>query len=550
MRRILTILALPLLLACTAPAPVPQDSPLTQATGQGQTLSCEPGKEHWRDAGPPKRGGTLNRGATPFGHLDVSQPTASSPLTAGAPQSNQGLVQVRGCSYEDLTMVPSLAKSWEASPDGRAWTFRLEERAKWHSKPPVNGRPFTAHDVVWTIDHQRKGGVLRPYYVDVTAEARDNNTVVFRTKEPDSDFVMKMGDFNNVMLAKEIQEQHGDFKTVAVGTGPWVLKDFKQAEGEITSVPNPDYYVMGADGKALPYLEMVRTIAFADDASHLAALRTGQIDIGRFNGIEKTDADILKQASPQTRIYEQIVFTHINLWFDVNRKPFDDVRVRRAFSLAVDADDLIGRYQGAATPAGFMPPFLKDWAWPEAKVREKFKPDVEAGKRLLAEAGYNPADLNFVISTAQIFHQDAEVVQAHLKKLGVNTTIRVDAPNFQPIFQQSQFELAVGSRGGVFFPGYWAGEMVHSHTAPKHLQVKDPEVDRLAQAVLGEVDQAKRKEAVDRVQDRLFETMYYRPIVSRYYFHAVACRVKNNRLIVPTYNPINVTEAWLDPTGC
>ena len=258
----------------------------------------------------------------------------------------------------------------------------------------------------------------------------------------------------------------------------------------------------------------------------------------------------LRQANPKLRTYEQIVFTTIGLWFDLARKPLDDPRVRRAMALALDPEDQIARYQGGAVRSGFIPAFMRDFSWSQEKLRERFKPDLEGARKLLAEAGVRPGDLKFNMKTANIFQQDAEVAQKQLEAIGVSATISVDNPVFNPIFQRSEFELAFGSPGGVIFPSWWMGDLMRASSAPKHLRPLAPEMEALAIAQGKELDLARRKAIIDQMQERLYELMPFVPQVSRLYYHVVSCRLRNASQVVPTYNPPLVKEAWLDPTGC
>ncbi len=541
-----------LLAACGAaggaqPAPAAISETQFKPSAPQQEVQCEAGKEAWRTQGAPKRGGTLVRASLPFDNFDITKPGTTT-LYLGAAQVNQTLVELRGCHYEDIAMMPSLAKSWQMSPDGRTWTLSLRNDVKWHNKPPVNGRPFTSADVAWTIELQKREGILRATWQDVEHQEPDAHTVILRLKEPDADFILRMGSQLNVMLAREVKEQFGDFKSVAIGTGAYMVKDFKQAQ-ELWLEPNPGYYEQGADGKPLPYLEGVRTLPFSDVAAQVAALRSGQLDISSYNGVEKGDAEALRTANTKLRIYEQIVFSTISLWFDVTKKPLDDPRVRKALAMAINPDDLIARYQGGGVRSGFVPAFLKDYAWSQEKLREKFKPQLEQAKKLLAEAGF-PADQRLPIKTGSFFQQDAEVIQKHLEAIGVNTTIDVEGTAFGTLFSKGEFLMGFGPITGVTYPSYWVGDLVRSGAAPRFLRTGDAQIDSLAAAAAREVDPGKRKQTIDQLQDRLYEVMPYVPVASRLYYHVLSCRTKNARLINPAYNSRTAVEAWLDPSGC
>ncbi|HEV7661887.1 MAG TPA: ABC transporter substrate-binding protein, partial [Chloroflexota bacterium] len=259
-----------------APTPAPAAAqPKVEPTAVAASVSaatpasqCDPGKEQWRSTDPPKRGGTIVRPSS----IDFFDPTRPTGAGDPAPQVYQGLFETRGCRYGDTVMVPVLAKSYEISPDGLTYTIKLRDNVKWHNKPPVNGRPFTSADVAWSIEFHKAGSVVRSFWEGVTHDEPDPYTVILHLKQPDADFLQKLGHYQNFMLAHEVKEQDGDFGKTAIGTGPFMLQDWKQGQ-ESMAVRNPDYYEMGTDGKPLPYVDAVRTVNFSDYNAEVAAFR-------------------------------------------------------------------------------------------------------------------------------------------------------------------------------------------------------------------------------------------------------------------------------------
>jgi len=541
-----------LLTGCTAFTPSAgelEQPPQTAATEDKGFLQCEQGKEHWRSAGPPKRGGQLVRSVVaPADHLDVTK--TGGQAGAVLPQVNQSLVEARQCHYEDTFMVPAIAKSWEVSPDGTTWTFKLREEARWHNKAPVNGRRFNSGDVAFMIEHHKAEGLQRPFWVKVTHQEPDPQTVVMRLVEPDADFLVQVGHQSNVMLAKEVREQYGDFRSVAIGTGPFMLKDYKVTT-EFLLEPNPDYHETGIDGKRLPYIDSVRTIAFGDDASELAALRAGQIDTAKSFGLEKLEADNVRRQRPlNLRIEEQFNPAVLALWFDTAKAPLSDVRVRRAIALGMDAEGFISRYQGGAMRAGFIPAAITEFAWPQEKIKQKLSPDPDRAKRLLAEAGFR-TDQKLVLKTGGAYTQDAEVAREQLQAIGVPVDIVIEGRNFSPVFQRSEFDLAIGPPGGIAFSNYWIRQILVGETAPRHVrQLNDPQVESLAVAQSREMEPVKRKVLIDQLQERLYEVVPHVPLITHLYYHPRSCRLRNASLYNPGYNSRMPVEVWLDPTGC
>ena len=320
-----TVLALMTLIAAacaaatpsTQPQPSAQQPDVAQALQAKQDLQCDAGKEHWRAQSAPKRGGVFKKAisAADAVHLDLTVP---GPTIGPIPQVYRHLVKPRACFYEDTQMEPDLAKSWQVSPDGLTWTLKLRDDARWHSQTPVNGRALTSADVAWTIDLQQAGGQLRSYWELVGHEQPDLTTIVFRLKAPDADFLTKLGDSNNVMLPREVKEQLGDFKTKAIGTGPYVLREFKPGQGAVLD-RNAEWKEQGPDGKPLPLIDEVQTVVFTDAAAEVAAVRAAQVDLNNTQGFDRPTFELLKQSNPKLIPYQDIAGSVWGIYLKIGR---------------------------------------------------------------------------------------------------------------------------------------------------------------------------------------------------------------------------------------
>ncbi|MSQ28286.1 MAG: ABC transporter substrate-binding protein [Dehalococcoidia bacterium] len=512
-------------------------------------VQCDPGKEHWRTQGLPKRGGTatIGGGATNL-HMDITQPAIGP---ANFPQVYDYLVKPRACYWEDLGMVPSLAKSWQVSQDGRTWTLQLRDDVKWHNKPPLNGRPFTAADVIWTIEQQQAGGQVRYIWDGIRAEAQGAHAVVLHLPESRADFLFQLGLMFNPILPREVKEQHSDFKTVAVGTGPFMVKEFKSGVGTQLE-PNPDYYDKGLDGKPLPYLDQVRVLIFGDYIAEVAAIRAGQLDHNSATGIRLQELEALKQGGRNYRYFTTIHASTYGLLMNVTKKPFDDVRVRKAMALAINVDEwLEGSFKGSAVRSGFMPVTLKEYAWPQDRVRDRLKPDPERAKALLAEAGYGPGQLEFNIVGSSIWSDEGEVVQRQLSAVGVNVKLATPAgirssTQLLPLRPERDFQAMVGYiTNSLPLPGFWMNDALRTY-----LRYDDPKLAQLTVAQNREMDPAKRKQIIDELQEHLYEVMPYVPTFSLTSWRVQSCQLKNMRPSSQSHNHEGLQQAWIDPAGC
>lgn len=521
------------------------ESKLEVQAGNQQNLQCEAGKEHWRASGNPIRGGVFKYS---------NNATNLSTVDPGGRYYNayyvyENLLQPRGCHYEDTVVEPGLAASWEMAPDGLSWTFNLRKDVRWQNVPPVSGRPFTSADVAWSIEYQKRGGAVRSFWQAVDHQQPDPHTVVLTFKTPDPDFILKIIEEHNVMVPHELGQQTGGYKTVAIGTGPFMVKDFKQ--GHLVVERNPGYYRMGSDGKSLPYLDGAEVINMPDYAADLAAMRAGFLDDTSISYREH-DAQLLRQ-NTKLKYQPRVGATIFGLFANTAKKPFDDPRVRRALSLAVDRDEVIdGSLQGGAVYSGFIPAPLREYAWPPEKNKQRFKADPERARALLAEAGYRPGQIQFVMQTVAKYAQEAEVVEQNLKKIGVTAQIEVEGAvtSTQVLLAKGGFDAVWGAATPPFLVDFFVNASVRTGGSANWTGFSDPRVDVLADQQAKEVDLAKRKQLINEQLDLLYEGMPYVPVYNLSYNRFYSCRVKSLRPPDASGGGTGLEEAWLDSTGC
>ncbi len=402
----------------------------------GATLSAEPvlAPRPLR-AQPPKRGGILRvRGYDP--------PNFEPHLTINFKTSNtlsfvyNKLVRYKvgpGVPPGIFTVEPDLAERWE-EPDATTVVFHLRKGVRWQNKPPLNGRELTAEDVKFTYDRflTEKGNPNR-YILDPVdrVEVVDRYTARFRLKEPFVWLVNMLANPNAAgwIIARELVEKHGDLKTAeaAIGTGPFILERY---EPNVKAVfrRNPDYFRSG-----LPWVDGVDWLVMEDDAAGLAAYRTGQVDAGPWHwwAVRQQDVDAVKKSHPQL-VYQDFLsnVTH-GIYMRTDKPPFNDVRVRRAISHAVDRAAVIESVflKGEPTPA--ISRGLPEWSpridqlGPGAKY---YRHDPKEARRLLAEAGY-PQGLKTQLNVTPGYGSDIvdsfQLVQRQLKESGIEAELKL-----------------------------------------------------------------------------------------------------------------------------
>jgi peptide/nickel transport system substrate-binding protein len=233
--------------------------------------------------------------------------------------------------YEKGKVVPDLVESWEASEDGKTYTFKLRSGVKFHCGDLVKGRlgactDLDATDVMWSIDKIRNNKFSRRagYFTAVDSiEAVDPLTVRMHLNQPDAGLTAKLAVGWALIFPSEVPWDK--LKENVVGTGPFIWKEYVTGAGS-TTVKNPEYF-----RKGYPCMDGVRNYVFKDPTVALANLRARKLDINSYmQYIYPADAKLLKEKHP-----EIIVSLPSRLWWHsiagkVDKEPWSDVRVRRS----------------------------------------------------------------------------------------------------------------------------------------------------------------------------------------------------------------------------
>ena len=287
--------------------------------------------------------------------------------------------------------VPDLAESWTVSPDGLTYTFKLRQGVRFH-----DGSPMTSRDVKASYDKIvfPTGGLIsarKGTYQSVEAiEAPDPLTVRFRLKWPEASFLVNLSSpFNWIYKADILARDARWHETNVMGTGPFKFVEHVKGSHWVGK-KNPDYW-----DKGKPYLDGYRALFVSSSAAQVASIR-GERAHAQFRGLSPVDRDALVQAlGSKITVQESPWNCSIQVSMNQEKKPFQDKRVRRALTLALD------RYAGSAAlsriavvkdVAGIQVPGTP-WATPpeELKKLAGYGPDINAARtearRLLKEAG-------------------------------------------------------------------------------------------------------------------------------------------------------------------
>jgi peptide/nickel transport system substrate-binding protein len=329
----------------------------------------------WLAASPGPAGGqapssmTIQVTAEPPG-LDLTATPASATATVVFYNIQEALVKVDPHGK----LVPWLAERWQTT-DNLHYTFFLKRGVRFHG-----GRPFTADDVKFVLDRARNPESRHPHvrqYEDIAAiEVKDEHTVTISLKKVNAMFLYTLARQGSVMYPREAVEQ---LKANPVGTGPFTLARWDRGD-RIVLKRNPDYHVKG-----LPRLDQAVFRFIADQNAALAALQAGDVDVVAGVGLGPESVEVVRR-NPGLQVVVGETTNDVVLALNNSRKPYSDVRVRRAITHAVNKEEILkgamfgfGRILG--TNIDPLNPYYVDMAKAVPYSPEK-------AKQLLAEAGY------------------------------------------------------------------------------------------------------------------------------------------------------------------
>jgi peptide/nickel transport system substrate-binding protein len=426
---------------------------------------------------------------------------------------------VNGARYgsADFTIVPDLALKAGVSADGKVYTVRLRRGVRWESRPPVHGREVVAADVKYSLERALRRSPFTARLGPVEAiEAADKYTIRVHLADAFAPFVHNLAEPWNAILPPEVEDRHGDFKAAEslIGCGPFMLERYEPGVKAIFA-RNPTYYATG-----LPYVDKVEWLFLRDRSTQLSLFRAGQVDIPFYDGrIPRSDAGSFKKVNPGYPVVYWDALAVRTLAMRTDKSPFNDVRVRRAFSLAVDRRKWVSQYlegQGYEDQ-GPVPGPMREWKLSAQHLGEGaryLEHDPALARKLLAVAGV-PIGLRVKCTSwpgyGLEYVEDLERLAVELKQIGVELQIaneeygqymrgsfvgKFDEVSWgpSPLFTEVDGYLYDFFRGGQ--PGN------RSHVA-------DTRLDVLLEAQRRYTSKSSRRKVIDDIQRHAAAHVYY-----------------------------------------
>lgn len=506
-----------------------------------------------------KRGGTLrvsNGGDPP--DFDLHQTVTYLTEFVGSPCYST-LLKIDPDNSERL--LPDLAEGFEVSADGRTVMFKIRRGVQFH-----DGSALSAEDVVFSLDRIRNppAGVVSPrkgLFGNISEiAATDSHTVVIKLQAPQDDFLFLISNPFNVIYPKSVtaplDQQNQGMKRKIVGTGPFKLT--QAIDGQIYELSRFDKFY----GQP-PHLEKIQFFPIKDEVARAVALQGNRIDACFFFSNDSVMQTL--RGVPNVIAIQRPTPTSINLVPNVRVKPFDDLRVREALSLAIDRSSFI-KTVGPLAGANFhskglmLPgsPFELDAAQIKQFSGYDTLPglngDIEANRKkamqLLEQAGV-PKGFKIVLPARNdlaAFRDSSINLAAQLQAVGLDVSVDMkDAAAFFAQENRGDFQLLVHSIGfSGTRPDQILGEGYTSFGGRNYGGWKEDEVDDLFRQQSRERDPNKRADLIRQFQTRFLKTYFHINLAWVGYGAGYTNAMKGWKPISDIYANMQLDNVWLD----
>ena len=408
-------------------------------------------------------------------------------------------------------VVGDVAKSWKVSGDHLTYTFTLHEGIKFH-----DGSELTAADVKASWDKVvfPSGGVISPrrgnYQMIKSIEAPEGFTVIIRLHHPSPPFLTHMAHPANFIYPKKYLDTDPNyFKTRTVGSGPFKLKNYVRGS-YVEMERNPDYWKKG-----LPYLDGLTYFIITDTSARTTALRSSRVDV-ELRFLPPVDVHAIKQQLGDKIVAAKVQsIGNFGVTVNVGKKPFDDERVRKALTLAIDRYDAVKTLSSITNlelVGDIMHP-ESQWALSKEELEKlpgfgrDHAANLREAKRLLAEAGF-PNGFRTVLTNRNIkmpYIDLAVYLISSWKKIGVEAEHKVEeTATWSQSRLNREFALLVDPYGSTTVGD--PDEMLDKYVTgqPENWgRMSDPVVDDLFALQSKEMNEAKRIQLVRQMSRRV-----------------------------------------------
>jgi peptide/nickel transport system substrate-binding protein len=393
----------------------------------------------------------------------------------------------------DLKLVPGLALSWIAV-DEQTWEFKLRSGVSFQ-----NGEKFDAAAVKFSIDRVLDPAARAPTisYINTVAgiDVVDDLTVRIRTKGPDPLLPTRMSRYPAYIVPPAYVRAVGDaqFARKPIGTGAYKVTEFIP-DDHVTMAANPGYW------RGKPSIDTVTWRALPEPTSRVAALLAGEVQL-----VENLPVDLADNIN-KAKDLQVVKVPHggltIYLGLKTREKPLDDVRVRRALSMAIDRKTIVAQILKNFAETTGTQSSPSDFGYKAGPVPGF---DPAKAKALLAEAGY-PAGFTIKMQVPRRYINSAEVGQVIAQEFAdIGVTAQLEVPEWSVYAQQ----VPAGKQAPIYMLGWGSTQTLDAdaalfpifRTGEPYSTVSFPEMDTLLDESRRTIDPAARTAVFEKIQD-------------------------------------------------
>lgn len=433
-------------------------------------------------------------------------------------------------------IVPSLAESWEI-PNPTTYIFNLRRDVVFHS-----GDPFTAHDVVFSIERILDPDTASPWASDFAQVSEmvveDDYRLRIELNQPFAPFLDNLAKTFNAIMSREALGENGDASETIIGTGPFQFVEFIPGQ-RLVLERNPNYWKEG-----LPYLDAIHFIPFPDPVAQVTALRTGAVDWIEY--VPDGEVEFL-QEDPEFTVVGGLGTNFRALYLNMDVPPLDDVRVRQAIAWALDRDEIVDvalfGVGGVPIEGGPVPP--GHWAHVSYMPYER---NIERARELLTEAGYPEGfEMEMLVnSNFSMLRNPAEVIQAQLREAGINLSIRLEEwTTYIDRVNSGDFNITILGTSGLSDPDSYLYTQLHSTEGRNQVNWQDETFDALVEEGRVTVDQDERRAIYEQAQRHLIDQVPVAYLFHSTQYEAMANYVKGFEHWTNT-SYLGFATTWLD----
>jgi oligopeptide transport system substrate-binding protein len=472
---------------------------------------------------------------------------------------------------ETMNVVPAVAESYKVSEDAKTFTFQIRKGVFFHEDACLSGgtREVTAQDVKFTLEMACSGLpenqtsyllvnriVGAADFYDKTKKALvktgvsgikviNDYSLEIKLTEPFVGFDRILSHTNLSVFPKEAYEKYGkEISKHPVGTGPFMLE--KMDDQGITLKRNSGYWKKDELGNQLPFLDKVVMTYVQDKKSELMAFRNKTIDLVLEIPVEEIENvfGTLEEAQEGKNVKHKVESEssmNINYVAFADESPeFSDMRVRKAFNLAVNTTEIVDKYllgEGWAVKNGFVP---KMDNYPSEQVKGH-KTNIDQAKALLAQAGYpngkNFPVLDFYVNAMEgsSAHKMSVAVAEQIKQ-GLNIDLKIKLCSLEERDQAiTNGKAKIWRSGWVadypdpenFLSLFYGGNLTEASSAINAFRFKNAEFDVLYEKASKEINQEKRNALLVKCDQIVIDQAAVMPILTKDFLIIVNARIRD-----------------------